>query len=141
MHVVAQIVETVLRNEDFPEDDITGGPQLISIVLQNCRGRVDACLAPYLQLVLARLHGAHNVFFRDQLVCVVANALHYNAVATMAELQRVGALVPFFSGWYAMVMASMKSGKPRHFRRMYDKKVGDGDAWMDAQILVLGAWH
>lgn len=121
-----QIVETVIRNEDFAEDDITGAPQLISIVLQNCRGRVDACLGPYLQLVLGRLQGAQDVFFKDQLVCVVANALHYNAVATMGELQRMGALVPFFGGWYAMVMASLRSGKPRHFRRMYDKKVRMG---------------
>ncbi len=118
-----QIVETVLTNEDLPEDDLSAAPQLISIILQNCTGRVDPYLAPYLQLTLTRLQTAQDVFFKDQLVCVVANALYYNAPATMGELQRMGVLVPFFGGWYTMVMASVKSGKPRHFRRMYDKKV------------------
>lgn len=34
--------------------------KLLEVVLQNCRGRVDGYVVPYLQLVLAKLQTATN---------------------------------------------------------------------------------
>jgi hypothetical protein len=62
---------------------------------------------------------------QDMLVVVVANMLYYNAPATLVTLQQTpGALPSFFGLWMQMIFATRAgSTKPKHFRRMHDKKV------------------
>jgi hypothetical protein len=91
--------------------------------LQACRGQVDSWVAPYMALALGRLARAEKRVLRDALVCVVANALHYNPALALSSLVSAGALPTFFAGWLGMVQAAKPSGKPKHFRRMHDKKV------------------
>jgi hypothetical protein len=38
------------------ENDVTCAAKLMEVILQNCRGRVDACVPAYLALVLHRLN-------------------------------------------------------------------------------------
>lgn len=90
---------------------------------QVCRGRVDHYVAPFLQLVLAKLSNTKNRTLKDTLMLVVANCLYYNAQLTLAALQQQGALQALFGLWFTMIFANKKSGKPKHFRRMHDKKV------------------
>lgn len=90
---------------------------------QACRGKVDAWIAPYIQLALTRLARTEKRALRDALVCVVANALYYNPALGLSVLQSTGALASFFGTWMGMVQAAKSSGKPQHFRRMHDKKV------------------
>jgi hypothetical protein len=40
---------------DFTEQDTVSAAKLLEVVLQNCRGRVDQWVAPYLQLCTTRL--------------------------------------------------------------------------------------
>ncbi|GLC37117.1 hypothetical protein PLESTB_000981600 [Pleodorina starrii] len=108
---------------DYGERDVVPAAKLLEVVLQNCRGRVDAWVAPYLQLALGKLQTATNRTLKDTLVLVVANALYYNAALTLGILSQMGAVGSFFSGWFAAIFAVKKSGKPKHFRRMHDKKV------------------
>lgn len=54
---------------------------------------------------------------------VVANALYYNASLALSVLSQMGVVGSFFSTWFAAIFANKKSGKPKHFRRMHDKKV------------------
>ena len=68
---------------------------------QACRGRVDAYVEPYLQLVLGRLAAkpAPSSALKDLLLNVVADALFYNPELTLQLLQKHGALAPTFSTW------------------------------------------
>ncbi len=54
----------------------------------------------------------------------MANAVIYNpglALAALAQ-QGPGAVAAFCAAWFGMIFASKPSGKPKHFRRMHDKK-------------------
>lgn len=59
---------------------------------QTCRGAVDAWVAPYLSLVLQKLATCEHRALKDQLVLVVACALHYNPAAALAALAAQGVL-------------------------------------------------
>ena len=47
-------METALTNADLNENDIGSAPRLMEIIIQNCRGRVDHCIAQYIALALNR---------------------------------------------------------------------------------------
>ena len=51
---VNHLVETALTNADLNENDIGSAPRLMEIIIQNCRGRVDHCIAQYIALALNR---------------------------------------------------------------------------------------
>lgn len=108
---------------DYEERSVVPAAKLLEVVLQNCRGRVDGYVVPYLQLVLAKLQTATNRTLKDTLVVIVANALYYNPVLALGALGSMGAVGPFFGAWFTAIFDNKKSGKPKHFRRMHDKKL------------------
>jgi hypothetical protein len=79
---------------DFRDSDVVPSCRLLEVVLQNCRGRVDQCVAPYVALALARLPRAESANLRDALVVVVANALYYSPALALQALQQVGGVGP-----------------------------------------------
>ncbi|KAG1660790.1 hypothetical protein FOA52_011331 [Chlamydomonas sp. UWO 241] len=121
---VYQMVEYSLKGE-YEEREVVCAPKLLEIVLQVCRGQVDQWVGPYLQLTLGKLATVENRTLKDTLVCTAANALYYNAPLALGLLgqQAPGAVAQFFGLWFSMIFANKKSGKPKHFRRMHDKKV------------------
>ncbi|GIL84239.1 hypothetical protein Vretimale_15865 [Volvox reticuliferus] len=116
------MVQSALAS-DFSDRDVVPAVKLLEVVLQNCRGRVDEWVGPYLQLALNKLQTATNRTLKDTLIMVVANALYYNATLTLGLLVQMGVVGQFFAAWFASIFANKKSGKPKHFRRMHDKKV------------------
>ena len=52
------MAEKALTDEEASEGDVVSAPKLLEIILQNCRGRVDHCVGPFITLALAR-----SVFF------------------------------------------------------------------------------
>jgi hypothetical protein len=84
----AQMVQHALVG-DFRESDVVAPCKLLEVVLQSCRGRVDACVAPYTALALGRLASAETAKLRDALLLVVANALYYNPALALQALQQV----------------------------------------------------
>ncbi|GFR51383.1 hypothetical protein Agub_g13813, partial [Astrephomene gubernaculifera] len=117
------MVRGALTGEGYGERDVVPAAKLLEVVLQNCRGRVDAWVGPYLQLAVGKLQSATNRTLKDTLVLVVANALYYNATLALGVLAQMGCVGSFFSAWFAAIFATKKSGKPKHFRRQHDKKV------------------
>ena len=51
-----EMARRVLADTETSEGDLAPAPKLLEIILQNCRGRVDHCVAPYLQ-VGGSIHG------------------------------------------------------------------------------------
>ncbi|GAX74708.1 hypothetical protein CEUSTIGMA_g2156.t1 [Chlamydomonas eustigma] len=122
MASVFEMVSTSLK-EDFGEREVVPAAKLLGVILQVCRGRVDHCVGPYLQIVLTKLSSATRGSLKDALIGVVANALHYNAPLTLSLLQQQGALQSFLTLWFTMIFTQKKSGKGKHFKLMHDKKV------------------
>jgi hypothetical protein len=128
LDAVLGLVAHVLGGDDkYDDDDCVCAPQLLAIVLQHCRGRVDALLEPALRLVATRLEGdraAVDPFFRDVLLLVWANALHYDVRGALAAAARAGALAPLFRAWNAALGKRRRGSEKRvHFKREQDKKV------------------
>jgi len=113
-----QMAEKALTDDNLEEEDVCCAAKLLEIILQNCRGRIDACVPGYLALVLRRLPTARKKLFQDLLLNVVASAFHYNAQLTMSALVSAGAVGGAFTAWLAGI-----HGRGKRFRRLYDKKV------------------
>ncbi|XP_024396720.1 importin beta-like SAD2 [Physcomitrium patens] len=118
-----KVLSTLMVDEKFEDADIEPAPKLIEAVLQNCRGRVDQWLEPYLRISIERLRKTRKNYLKDLLVNVVANGLYYNASMTLTILQHLGVTSEFFQTWFRMLYEVKKSGKPLHFVREHDKKV------------------
>jgi hypothetical protein len=65
--------------------------------------QVDRWLQPYLQLTLATLAKAENRLLKDELLVCVANALYYNAGATLRLLQSFNAVQQLFGVWFESI--------------------------------------
>jgi hypothetical protein len=61
----------LLADEKLEDSDIESAPKLIEAVLQNCRGRVDQWLEPYLRISIERLRKTKKNYLKDLLVNVV----------------------------------------------------------------------
>ncbi len=87
------MIEHVLADEDLDESDVQPAPKLMEIVLQNCRGRVDAVVAPYLTLALRSLHASRSPYMQvcGVIPCQLATVAHCTSDAsTAAVLLRLG---------------------------------------------------
>jgi hypothetical protein len=118
-----KVISTLLADEKLEDSDIESAPKLIEAVLQNCRGRVDQWLEPYLRISVERLRKTKKNYLKDLLVNVVANGLYYNAPMCLTILQHLGVTSEIFQVWFQMLYAVKKTGKPLHFVREHDKKV------------------
>jgi len=124
---VLDLVAHALGSEEYEDDSCVCAPQLLSIMLQHCRGRLDTLLEPMLRFVASRLEGERAAvvpFFRDVLLLVWAHALYYNTRTALAAAAHAGALAPLFRAWNtALYKRRRGSGKRVHFKREQDKKV------------------
>lgn len=119
---VYQMVHHSLSGQ-FQEVDILSAPKLMEVVLQNCRGRVDGWVQPYVILCWEKLKSCSSRALKDRLVLVIADAFYYNASLALGGLQSQQALGPVLQGWLHMILERRPSGKPKHFKRVQDKKV------------------
>lgn len=119
-----QTLELVLCGDGYPEDQVVCAPRLMGVILQHCRGRVDQCLGPYLSLALRRLApGVESQDLGDALMCVLGDALHYDAALALGALQAQGALQQALGALSTTIFASKKSGKMKHYTSPREKKV------------------
>lgn len=54
-----------VRSADIMESEMIPACKLMEIVLQNCRGRVDSQIGPYMELALGRLRIAEKGTLKD----------------------------------------------------------------------------
>jgi hypothetical protein len=76
---------------------------------------VDKWLQPYLQLALKKLTTAEIRVLKDELLLLVANALYYNAAATVGLLQQFGAVQQLFGLLFTCIFAR-RCETSSHFR-------------------------
>lgn len=105
------------------ELDLLPAPKLMEIVLQNCKGQVDQCVAPYLLLAAKKLQTAERSRCKVGLISVAANAFYYNANLTLEIMKQQGMIETFMSKWFEMIFSAKENEKWKYFRRLQDKKV------------------
>lgn len=116
-------LSSVMTDKNIEDHDIEPAPKLIEAVLQNCKGRVDQWVEPYLRITIDRLRRTEKKYLKDLLIEVIANALYYNPHLTLSILQKLGVATEFFNLWFQMLQEVKKSGQKTNFRREHDKKV------------------
>lgn len=99
--------------------------QLISVILQNLKGKVDHCIAPYLQLIVGQLHGGKDLDreVQDALLVAGADALYYNPALTLNSLASAGTLSFFMGALASSIGQKRKNGNMKHFIGVREKKV------------------
>lgn len=118
-----KVLSSVMTDKNIEDHDIESAPKLIEAVLQNCKGRVDQWVEPYLRITIERLRRTEKKYLKDLLIEVIANAFYYNPHLTLNILQKLGVATEVFNLWFHMLQEVKKSGQKTNFRREHDKKV------------------
>ena len=69
--VIFLLTKKVFADPNFEDGDIEPAPKLIEAVLQNCKGRVDEWVEPYLRIAIDRLRRTEKNYLKDLLIEVV----------------------------------------------------------------------
>ncbi|KAL5998548.1 hypothetical protein ACLOJK_009491 [Asimina triloba] len=118
-----KMLSSVMTDKNMEDHDIEPAPKLIEAVFQNCKGRVDQWVEPYLRITVDRLRWTERPYLKCLLVLVVADALYYNSSLTLGVLQQLGVATDVFNLWFQMLQEVKKSGERVNFRRENDKKI------------------
>ena len=99
--------------------------QLISVLLQNLKGKVDHCVGPYLQLIVGQLHGGKDLDreVSDSLLVAASDALYYNPALTLNALASAGSLSFLMGALATSIGQKRKNGNMKHFIGVREKKV------------------
>ena len=62
-----ELVRYVLTNKDLDDSDCTPAPKVIICIFQNCKGRVDGWVEPYMQLAIGRMDQCKSRTLGDSL--------------------------------------------------------------------------
>ncbi|KAL5082745.1 hypothetical protein RYX36_011166 [Vicia faba] len=117
------MVSSIMADKNMEDNDIVPAPKLIEVVFQNCRGRVDHWVEPYLRITIERLNRTEKSYLKCLFMQLIADALYYNAALTLSILQKLGVASEFFHLWFHLLGQVKKSGLRANFKREHEKKV------------------
>ncbi len=75
LEMVFNMYKSVLSADHLSERTVADGVQLIEVVLQHCRGRVDQIIEPVLEIALTKLGQAKRTFLKVLLVETVRETM------------------------------------------------------------------
>ncbi|KAK2079907.1 hypothetical protein QBZ16_002302 [Prototheca wickerhamii] len=104
-------IERALTGDGYPVDQVACAARLAGVVLQHCRGRVDACVAPYVTLVLRALVGSEDEELTCSLLLLAADLLYYDAALTLRAAEPA-ALGPLFVALTRAIEARQRRDDP-----------------------------
>ncbi|KAI9486221.1 MAG: armadillo-type protein [Benjaminiella poitrasii] len=110
------IVDTVMKSDRVGENDRICACKLMESVLLNCRGHVDLCVAPFLNLAFQYIFtgSMKTTEFKVHCIEVVVNCIYYNPALTLRILEENNWTQGFFSLWFNTLSK---------FSRVHDKKL------------------
>lgn len=126
LSIFVEIIKTIMTDDDFVESDWVHGCNLMESLMLNCPGHLDSVLPLFLQLTLSKLAdvreedgkaacGVYAVSHRIYHIEVILNAINYNALMTIQELEKLGASAVFLTRWNEITNDK--------FLRVHDKKI------------------
>ncbi|KAI7886446.1 ARM repeat-containing protein [Lichtheimia hyalospora FSU 10163] len=115
-HMVYDIIDTVMKSDRLGEHDRVCACKLMESVLLNCRGHVDNCIGPFLNLAFQYIFtgSMKTTEFRVHCLEVVINCLYYNPGLTLRLLEENQWTQGFFTLWF---------NELEKFSRVHDKKL------------------
>ncbi|GJN11878.1 hypothetical protein PR202_ga30113 [Eleusine coracana subsp. coracana] len=70
-HSLWKALSTILTDQNMEDSDVVPAPKLIEVFFQNCKGRVDHWVEPYLRLTIDRLRRTEKPYLKCLLLQVV----------------------------------------------------------------------
>jgi hypothetical protein len=110
------IIDTVMKSDRVGENDRVCACKLMESVLLNCRGHVDMCVAPFLNLAFQYIFtgSMKTTEFKVHCIEVVVNCIYYNPALTLRLLEENNWTQGFFTLWFNTLSK---------FSRVHDKKL------------------
>jgi hypothetical protein len=110
------IIDTVMKSDRVGETDRICACKLMESVLLNCRGHLDMCVAPFLNLAFQYIFtgSMKTAEFKVHCIEVVVNCIYYNPVLTLRLLEENNWTQGFFTLWFSTLSK---------FSRVHDKKL------------------
>lgn len=110
------IIDTVMKSDRVGENDRICACKLMESVLLNCRGHVDMCIAPFLNLAFQYIFtgSMKTTEFKVHCIEVVVNCIYYNPALTLRLLEENNWTQGFFTLWFNTLSK---------FSRVHDKKL------------------
>ncbi|KAI8359819.1 armadillo-type protein [Blakeslea trispora] len=110
------IIDTVMKSDRVGENDRICACKLMESVLLNCRGHVDMCVAPFLNLAFQYIFtgSMKTTEFKVHCIEVVVNCIYYNPALTLRLLEENNWTQGFFTLWFNTLSK---------FSRVHDKKL------------------
>lgn len=120
--ILVEMIRVIMTEDDYVESDWVHGCQLMESLLLNCRGAVDEVVPGFLRLVVAKLTPTeedkqgqvHAISHCVLHVEAILNALYYNPMLTLSELERLGATSMVLTRWLDVAAK---------FTRVHDKRL------------------
>lgn len=125
LHMIVEMIRITMTDGDYVESDWVHGCNLMESLLLNCRGKIDQLVPHFIQLTINRLAdkvdsdgktviGVHAISHRVYHIEVILNALYYNPILAIQELERNNATGVFLAKF-------VECGEK--FSRVHDKKL------------------
>eukprot|EP00761_Pharyngomonas_kirbyi_P008268 gb/GECH01008279.1/.p1 GENE.gb/GECH01008279.1/~~gb/GECH01008279.1/.p1 ORF type:complete len:979 (+),score=247.66 gb/GECH01008279.1/:1-2937(+) len=115
LQMVLSMANKSIGNTDISEYDLKPILQLVSVVIQHCKGHIDDTVPNLLELVVKRLSsGVEKEKIKVLLFNVISDGLYYNAQLTLHVLQSLNCVQDVFTLWFNSLSL---------YKSTYDKKV------------------
>ncbi|KAL6058791.1 putative importin-7 [Balamuthia mandrillaris] len=116
LEMILSMYKKLLTTPGISQVDSGEGAQLIEVVLQNCKGGVDAHIPFIVELAVQKLFSEETTSkaLKVLLLEVIANALYYNPLLLLQVLESRGCTNQVFSLWFSLLPM---------FKRLKDKKL------------------
>jgi hypothetical protein len=120
--ILVEMIHVCMTEDDYVESDWVHGCQLMESLLLNCRGAVDEVVPGFIRLVVAKLTPTeedkqgqvHAISHCVLHVEAILNALYYNPMLTLGELEGLGATSMVLTRWLDVAAK---------FTRVHDKRL------------------
>ncbi|OBZ89950.1 hypothetical protein A0J61_02021 [Choanephora cucurbitarum] len=111
-----EIIHFVMKADNVTESDRVCACKLMESVLLHCKGMVDMCILPFLQLSFQYISTGQMKTTEFKVYCleVVINCLYYNPLLTLHIMEENQWTQGFFTLWFSNL---------KKFSRVHDKKL------------------
>ena len=111
------MISFVMKPEtELSESDRVRGCQLAEIMMLHMRGSIDEFIPKFVEMGLSELSNtrAKTKVLQIHAIEMVINTIFYNPMTALHELDRIGAVQPFFQAWFSRL---------DEFSRVHDKRL------------------